>query len=70
MLMKVDPGAFAAMHTHKGEFEQIYVVDGSFYDQDRTMGVGDYCCRAPDAAHQAGSKDGAIVVLVYTRRQD
>lgn len=67
-LMKVDPGAFAPMHTHPGELEQVYVLEGSFYDQDATMGPGTYCCRAPDAAHEAGSKDGAIVLLVYTRR--
>ena len=68
LLMKVDPGAWSPMHTHPGELEQIYVLEGSFYDQDATMGPGDYCCRAPDAGHEAGSKDGAIVLLVYTRR--
>jgi len=68
LLMKVDPGAWSPMHTHPGELEQIYVLEGSFYDQDATMGPGDYCCRAPDAVHEAGSKDGAIVLLVYTRR--
>ena len=68
LLMKLDPGAWSPMHTHPGELEQIYVLEGSFYDQDATMGPGDYCCRAPDAAHEAGSKDGAIVLLVYTRR--
>jgi anti-sigma factor ChrR (cupin superfamily) len=68
MLMKVDSGAWSPMHTHPGELEQIYVVQGSFYDQDRTLGPGDFCCRAPDTAHEAGSKEGAIVLLVYTRR--
>jgi quercetin dioxygenase-like cupin family protein len=68
LLMKVDPGAWSPMHTHPGELEQIYVLEGSFYDQDATMVPGDYCCRAPDAAHEAGSKTGAIVLLVYTRR--
>jgi quercetin dioxygenase-like cupin family protein len=69
MLMKVDPGASAASHTHDGEFEQIYVLEGSFYDQHATMKAGDYCCRAPNAAHTAGSEEGAIVMLVYTRRE-
>jgi anti-sigma factor ChrR (cupin superfamily) len=69
MLMKVDAGAFAPSHTHAGEFEQIYVLEGSFYDQHATMKAGDYCCRAPDAAHTAGSDEGAIVMLVYTRRE-
>ena len=68
LLMKIDPGARSPMHAHPGEFEQIYVLEGSFYDQDATMRPGDYCCRAPDALHEAGSEDGAIVLLVYTRR--
>ena len=68
MLMKVDAGAFAPSHTHDGEFEQVFVIQGSFHDQRGTLRAGDYCCRAPDAAHTAGSDEGAIVLLVYTRR--
>lgn len=68
MLMKVDAGAFAPSHTHDGEFEQIFVIQGSFHDQNGTLREGDYCCRAPDAAHTAGSAEGAVVLLVYTRR--
>lgn len=68
LLMKVDAGAWSPMHTHPGELEQIFVLEGSFYDQDAIMGPGSFCCRAPDAAHEAGSKDGALVLLVYTRR--
>ena len=29
LLMKVDPGAWSPMHTHPGELEQIYVLEGS-----------------------------------------
>jgi quercetin dioxygenase-like cupin family protein len=68
LLMKVDPGAFSPIHSHPDELEQIYVLQGSFYDQDATMRLGDYCCRAPGAPHVAGSEEGAIVLLVYTRR--
>ena len=68
MLMKVDPGAFASLHTHDGEFEQVYVLDGTFYDQHRTMTAGDYCCRTPDAPHSSGSQDGATLMVIYTRR--
>jgi quercetin dioxygenase-like cupin family protein len=67
LLMKVDPGAWSPMHTHPDELEQIFVLEGSLYDQDATMTPGDYCCRAPDAAHEVGSRNGAIVLLVYTR---
>jgi quercetin dioxygenase-like cupin family protein len=68
MLMKVDPGAYAGNHTHPNEFEQVYAIEGSFYDQRRTLQAGDYCCRAPDAAHTSGSHEGAIVLLIYSSR--
>lgn len=68
LLMKVDPGAYAPVHTHPGELEQIYVLEGGFYDRDMTLGPGDYCCRAAGAPHESGSTDGAIVLLVYTKR--
>jgi len=68
MLMKIDPGAYVPIHAHSGELEQIYVIEGSFYDQHATLKAGDYCCRAPDAPHLSGSEDGAILMLIYTRR--
>ena len=64
-LMKVDAGAFSAMHAHD-EIEQIYVLEGSFYDQDHCYVAGDFIVRAADAMHTAGSDDGALVMLVYT----
>jgi anti-sigma factor ChrR (cupin superfamily) len=66
LLMKVDPGAFAPLHAHD-EFEQVYVLEGSFYDEEKRLEAGDYCCRAAGAMHTAGSDGGAIVLLVYTR---
>jgi anti-sigma factor ChrR (cupin superfamily) len=64
-LMKVDAGAFAPMHAHD-ELEQIFVLEGSFYDQDTAYNAGDYAIRAPHAQHTAGSHDGALVLLVYS----
>lgn len=64
-LMKVDAGAFSPMHTHE-EIEQIYVLEGSFYDQDKTYGPGEFIIRAPGAMHSAGSEDGAVVLLFYS----
>ena len=68
ILMKVDAGASYPLHNHDGEFEQIYVLEGSFFDQHRTLKAGDYCCRSPDALHSSGSEDGAVVMLIYTKR--
>ena len=65
-LMKIDPGAWSPLHAHE-EMEQIYVLSGSFCDQDRTLRAGDYACRAPGAMHTAGSAEGAVVLLIYSR---
>ena len=66
LLMKVDPGASFPLHAHE-EVEQIYVLAGSFFDQDRTLRAGDYACRAPGAMHMAGSEEGAVMLLIYSR---
>ena len=64
-LMRVEPGAHATLHDH-AELEQVYVLDGSFYDQDRTYRAGEYILRAPGVMHTAGSEDGAVVILFYS----
>ena len=65
-LMKVEPGAFSNLHAHE-EYEQVYVLEGSFYDQDREYQAGDFILRAPGAMHTAGSKEGALMLLFYWR---
>jgi len=64
-LMQVDAGAFSPLHAHD-EVEQIYVLEGSFYDQDKTYHPGEFIVRAPGAMHSAGSVDGAVVLLFYS----
>ena len=64
-LMKVDAGAYSDFHAHD-EIEQIYILEGSFYDQDHQYAAGDFIVRAAGAMHTAGSDEGALVMLVYT----
>ena len=64
-LMKVEPGAEAPPHAHD-EAEQIFLIEGTFYDDENTYGPGDFAIRAPGVMHTGGSKDGAIVILVYS----
>jgi len=64
-LMRVDPGASAPAHAHD-ETEQIYVIEGSFHDDENTYRAGDFAIRAPGVIHSAGSETGAIVMLVYS----
>jgi ChrR Cupin-like domain len=54
------------LHAHE-EWEQIYVLSGSFFDQERVLWAGDYACRAPGAMHTAGSEEGALLLLIYDR---
>jgi len=63
-LMQVDPGTSAELHAH-AEIEQIYVLEGTFTDQDSTYGPGDLVVRAPGAMHTASSETGALVLLTY-----
>ena len=63
-LMKVDAGAFSPMHAH-GDLEQIYILEGSLYDQDNTYQAGQFIVRAPGTMHTTGSKNGAIALLFY-----
>lgn len=64
-LMKVEPGAFSELHAHR-EVEQIYVLEGTFYDQCKTYHAGEYIVRAPGSMHTAGSDTGAVVLLFYS----
>ena len=64
-LMQVDAGAYSPPHTH-ADVEQVYVLDGSFYDQDKTYRAGELIVRAAGALHSAGSDEGAMVLLFYS----
>ncbi|RVJ70507.1 cupin domain-containing protein [Sinorhizobium medicae] len=63
--MKVDAVAHAESHAHD-QTEQIFVVEGTFYDQTRTHQAGDYVLREPGTNPIAGSTTGATVLVVYT----
>ena len=64
MLMKIAPGPLGVMHAH-AEIEQIYVMDGDFFDDDASYGPGDFVLRMPGAMHRAGSKNGGTMLIVY-----
>lgn len=67
-LMKIDPGAISPSHAHE-EFEQFYVLEGTIRDDNGLMRAGDFVCRPPGEMHWASSDEGALVLLVYTRRE-
>lgn len=65
-LMRVDAGAYSPPHAHE-EFEQVYVVEGSFYDDERLVKAGEFCARSPGAMHSAASDEGALMIVIYTK---
>jgi quercetin dioxygenase-like cupin family protein len=64
----MEPGARSPWHAHTEEFEEIYVLAGSFFDDAHQLVAGDYACRAAGVSHCAGTDQGAVVLLVYRRR--
>jgi anti-sigma factor ChrR (cupin superfamily) len=64
MLMKIEAGPIGTLHAHR-EIEQIYVMEGDFYDDDASYGPGDFVLRMPSTMHRAGSKHGCAMFIVY-----
>ena len=64
VLMQVAPGPLGEMHAHD-TIEQIYVIDGDFFDDDASYGPGDFVLRMPGTQHRAGSREGCTMLIVY-----
>jgi anti-sigma factor ChrR (cupin superfamily) len=63
-LMKMDPGAHSPKHSHK-QLEEIFVLQGDFYDEEHRYEAGQYCIRAIGAEHETRSENGGVVLLIY-----
>ncbi|EPC02771.1 hypothetical protein L861_23445 [Litchfieldella anticariensis FP35 = DSM 16096] len=66
MLIEMAPGAFSDSHSHDRR-EQIYVINGDFYDQNHRYKAGDFLMREPETNHIAGSDGGALILLVFSK---
>ncbi len=64
-LMRVDPGPLGEAHFHD-EIEQVYVIEGDFFDEEASYGPGDLVIRASGAVHRSGSRTGCTMLLIYT----
>jgi anti-sigma factor ChrR (cupin superfamily) len=64
-LMRVAPGPLGDAHFHD-EIEQVYVIEGDFFDEEGSYGPGDLVIRAGGAVHRSGSEKGGTILLVYT----
>ena len=65
MLMEVAPGPLGELHAHD-TIEQIYVLEGDFFDDATSYGPGDFVVRMPGAQHRAGSRNGCTMMVIYT----
>jgi len=65
MLLKIEASPLGDLHSHE-EIEQIYVLEGDFFDDDASYGPGDFVLRMPGAMHRAGSKQGCTMLITYT----
>jgi anti-sigma factor ChrR (cupin superfamily) len=64
ILSQVEAGPIGMLHAHD-EIEQIYILEGDFFDDDGSYHAGDFVLRMPGTMHRAGSKSGCTMLLVY-----
>ena len=64
MLLQVAPGPLGVLHAHD-TIEQIYVLEGDFFDDAASYGPGDFVVRMPGTQHRAGSRNGCMMMVVY-----
>ena len=69
MLLQVAPGPLGELHAHD-TIEQIYVLEGDFFDDEATYGPGDFVVRMPGTQHRAGSRSGCTMMVVYAPLAD
>lgn len=65
MILKIVPGPPGILHAHQ-TIEQIYVLEGDFFDDDESYGPGDFVVRMPGTMHRAGSRNGCTMLICYT----
>ena len=64
MLLQVAAGPLGELHAHD-TIEQIYVLEGDFFDDEASYGPGDFVVRMPGTQHRAGSRSGCTMMVVY-----
>ena len=62
MLIRLDPGAETPHHAHPNG-EEVFVIDGSYTDEDGTYPAGTWTRNPPGSAHRIRSDDGATLLV-------
>ncbi len=65
-LIRIEPNLTDQPHRHNG-FEWVYLLDGSFKDQEGEHSKGDFLINSTEGIHQLTSgPDGCLLLIVWT----
>ena len=65
-LFRLEPGAVVPDHIHT-DIEQIYVLEGTFADEDGVAHAGDFIWRPKGNRHEAHSPDGCVILGFFLK---
>jgi hypothetical protein len=68
MLVQWDPGYRMAVVEHHAYDEHLYILAGTFVDQNRASGPGTYILNRAGSEHQASTPDGCTFLEVVPGR--
>ncbi|MGE4241931.1 cupin domain-containing protein [Ramlibacter sp.] len=67
IILKVEPGAYIGIHAHDDEYEQLFLISGDFCDGTRDLRPGDYLLRRVGAPHEASTRYGAELLVIFNK---
>jgi anti-sigma factor ChrR (cupin superfamily) len=70
MLVKWDAGYRMAGVEHHEYDEYLYIIEGTFVDEQRASGPGTYIHNRVGSAHQASTPDGCLFLEIVPGRLD
>lgn len=65
-VLRYEPGASVPLHMHP-DVEMILVLEGKQTDETGTYGPGDIVINGPGSTHSIVSKDGCVVLLMWSK---
>lgn len=65
-VLRYRPGASVPLHMHP-DVEMILVLDGAQSDETATFAAGDVVINAPGSQHSVISKEGCVVLLMWSQ---
>ena len=68
VLVQYDAGYRLSRLDEHAAHEYLYVVSGTFVDQNQASGPGTFIHNRPGSSHQPSSPDGCTFLAVVTRR--